>query len=364
MTAHPLITLIAIIILAIVFVAIVMWVMNRGTSNSNCPVAAPLNVRATPSAGMATVTWINAPNATGYNIYVAKSNTVTRGMFDSKIVQASNPNIIQLSPGTYYIRVSSLRKCGNNTVESDLSPTVTVTVPNCPIALLTPPTILVLENSAPGTVELEYSNVSGAVSYNIYRAQNRAVTPSSFDEKVNSQDTNFFFNGLSSNTMQSFVVTSVNACGDEGAPSQMGTITVDCTIPPGVDITKVVPAVGSSLLMWAASPIAVTGYTVYIRQGTDVTKTSFDDKEVLANNVVSFTFTGLAPLTIYSIGVTSSNACGESTLNFAVIKTPGLNGQFDETFDMSGNPAISLPSNLPHVRKVKSIPQKKKATTA
>jgi len=69
-----------------------------------------------------------------------------------------------------------------------------------------------------GAVEVTWNAVTGAASYNIYWATSPGVTPAT-GTKINTLDTGYFHNSLSSANTYYYVITAVDAGGVEGLPS-------------------------------------------------------------------------------------------------------------------------------------------------
>jgi hypothetical protein len=131
---------IIIVVIALVLIVIVLLLYflipylqkkNSNSSGATCTVApsAPTNVSGVASSNTVTVSWTGTSNTDSYNVYVSKQPSVNKGTAD-RVVPSSTTSVqvINLVPITYYFAVTSVNSCG----ESSLSSTVSVTVTTWP----------------------------------------------------------------------------------------------------------------------------------------------------------------------------------------------------------------------------------------
>jgi fibronectin type 3 domain-containing protein len=316
-------TIIVVVVVVVIVVIVIIWWACWSRKGRRSEVPAPTGLTATTSNSTITLNWNAVPGATDYNVYVSNSAGCKHDRFNAKVRVQTNTATLNLPPGTYYFAVSAIKICGQQESESALSNEVSATTPTCPGSNLAVPDVLDAESLGGGQVELEWPGVLDASSYNVYRAQGRPVTTSDYDQVFNSDSTEVLFTGLASGTSQSFIVTSVDACGNETGPSPQVTVTVDCASPPLPEITNVTPTTTSINVQWSALD-GVTGYVVYLNTGSSVGPSNYAVRTVVASSIQSFTFNSLTPSTAYVVGVSATNACGEGSLNVAATNTLGL----------------------------------------
>jgi hypothetical protein len=141
-----------------------------------------------------------------------------------------------------------------------------------------------------------------------------------FDQVFKTDATELLFTSLTSNTKQSFIVTTLDACGKETAPSNEIQLIVDCAAPIQPEITSAASNARGIKVSWAAVDGA-DQYAVYIKKGPTVTFNSFELRQVVTKTILGFTFNGLTPETEYAVAVSAINGCGEGQTNIAVIST-------------------------------------------
>jgi hypothetical protein len=314
---------IVVIIVVVIVVGVAIWWCFSSKQQSD-KVSAPTGLTVSVKSSTITLNWNAVSGASGYNVYVSTSSGVTLSNFGTRVRVGTNTASLNLSPGTYYFAVSTLKMCGLTEKESALSEEVSATTPNCPNTNLVPPSALNVEDIGGGQVELEWPGVLEAAAYNVYRAQGRAVTTSDFDQVFKSEATELLFTGLASGSQQSFIVTTLDSCGKETGPSPMATITVDCAAPAVPEITNSVAGASTVTVSWGEVDGAKQ-YVAYVKQGNSVSKNSYNNRQVLASSLLSFTFTNLTPGTTYALGISSANDCGESALNVIVTNTSQQN---------------------------------------
>lgn len=324
MNRKTLVIVVVIVVIAIVVFFVIWWITKRAQCNAALP--APTGLTAVTKGLVTTLTWNAVPNAQAYNIYIATSSGVTTNATKVRVDGPQTTISLTLKPGTYFFAVSAVTfralsdKDKDDSRESPLSNEASTKTPNCPNSNLSAPTTLNAEVLGSGQVELEWPGVLDAAAYNVYRAQGRPVTTKDYDQLYRSDSTEVVFTELNPNTKQSFLVTTLDACNTESAPSASVTVTVDCATPDAPEITSVTPAATTITLKWGGVTDA-TSYTAYIKKGTSVSSQDNDAFHRLDASLQSVTFTGLHVGTTYAVGVSASNDCGESKLNVAATTT-------------------------------------------
>ena len=148
------------------------------------------------------------------------------------------------------------------------------------------------------TVELSWSAVDGATSYNVYVGEAAAVSV---------KETTYTATDLTPATEYTFTVTAVNE-GGESSASNLVKVTTEALTPlaPVAAATKVTDT--EITLAWEAVAKA-TSYNVYVGEAT----------EAVSVKETTYTATGLTPETEYSFVVTAANEHGESSKPEAVV---------------------------------------------
>jgi len=177
---------------------------------------------------------------------------------------------------------------------------------------VSPPLSVTLTSPQPGTIIANWSTVSGASSYRVYRSiiqPNSSGTLKTIATEVRpifgNSSTTCVFNNLSDPT-QYISVTSLNACG-ESTESTIQDITMSCelTAPTNVTITQNSP--NNLTMTWSSVPNA-SQYDIYIQTSTG----SLVDTVPSSNqNTNSYTFTGSGNITVT---INAVNMCSESAL--------------------------------------------------
>lgn len=307
------VVLIVIIIVAVLVILALWWMAKR----KDCTPPIPKNLSASVSNGLISLAWEEAKGADAYKVYISSEQGINKGNFAVRRLITGTSVTLKLADGTYYFRVSAVKGCNGFEAESDLSNEVSAE-PDCTDANLPPPSALTLDPAGPGAVEVEWRAVRGAGSYVVYRAEGRDVSTSDYDEKVSTDETEVTFSGLASGSTQTFVVVSVNECGNAGEASKLLSYLVDCTNPASADINSVSVATTSITISWDAVS-DTTGYVVYLAEGDSVSKTLYDFTD--STTSTSYIFSGLTAGTEYAVGVDAINLCGEGLLTYTVTTT-------------------------------------------
>jgi len=134
----------------------------------------------------------------------------------------------------------------------------------------TAPTLSITPDTTNKQATLSWPAVSGASSYNLYKATTPGVTTSS--TKVVGVSSPLLQTGLANNTSYYYALTAANGIGESGLSSEVSiSIPVADTSSPSVPVGLTATAASSAQidLTWTASTdnVAVTGYKIY-RGGT------------------------------------------------------------------------------------------------
>ncbi|RXT02861.1 fibronectin type III domain-containing protein [Ammoniphilus sp. CFH 90114] len=163
----------------------------------------------------ANLSWQGVPEATGYVIYV-------NGQLNKNVgPEAVSAEITGLEPGTPYTFAVRALKGEIESADSNVEQIITVPLP---------PSSLLVQDSTPTSITLQWQGSTGAVSYKIY------VVGETTPLMVVTSGTTAQMNGLREDTDYSFEVTALNGNGFESARSDA---VAARTLPalPGLSIT-------------------------------------------------------------------------------------------------------------------------------
>jgi hypothetical protein len=342
LSKRRLVTLVIVIVVAILVIGILWWCFGSSSRSSN--LAAPTNLAVSVSNATINLTWTGVSGATGYRVYVSTHSGVNFNQKGATYDVSQNSASLNLAPGSYYFRVTSLKFCNNRLIQSaTLSNEVATQTPSCPSSNLSTPSSVIVESEGAGTAEVSWRSVLDAASYNVYRAQGSLVTTTTYDQVYNTQATEVLFTGLQAGTSHSFLVTAQDGCGNQTSPSPAVYFNVGCAPPSSVEITQVSATTSSISLNWAALA-GVNTYTLYLKAGTWVNSSSYDQTATVQSNVLTYTFSGLNVGSPYAVAVAAgTTACGEGQMTVVGVDTQRTSLSEDEDVD---KPAVAPPTKV------------------
>jgi fibronectin type 3 domain-containing protein len=165
-----------------------------------------------------------------------------------------------------------------------------------------------------GEVTINWTDVTDATSYNVYRSQISPVTKTT-GTKTTVADNSVAVSGLDNGIKYYFVVTAVNANGESAESVEVSATPVLPSPPTGV---TALPGDATATVQWAAVTGA-TSYNVYHSETSGVTKTTGTKSTGTANSLV---VTGLTNGTPYYFVVTVVVNGLESLESSQVTATP------------------------------------------
>jgi len=224
--------------------------------------ATPANLKAT-AAGISSINidWTAVTDATNYNVYRA----ITADGTYSKLAEITTESAIYVDTElqantTYYYKVTAVNSEG----ESDRSAVAFATTTS-DVGVPATPANLTATATGISSINIDWTAVTDATSYNVYRAMTADGTYSKRAEKT-TESAIYVDTELQANTTYYYKVTAVNSAG-ESAKSAVASATTAKVIsetptPPVVPVVPVIPAV----------PAPTTSYS-----GTSVTSTTTAD---------------------------------------------------------------------------------------
>jgi hypothetical protein len=165
-----------------------------------------------------------------------------------------------------------------------------------------------------GEVTINWTDVTGATSYNVYRSQTSPVTKAT-GTKTTVTDNAVVVAGLDNGIKYYFVVTAVNANGESAVSVEVSATPVLPPVPTGVNAA---PGDNTATIRWT-SVAGATSYNVYRSQTSPVTKTTGTKSTGTDNSLV---ITGLTNGTPYYFVVTVVVNGLESPQSSEVTATP------------------------------------------
>ena len=204
--------------------------------------AAPANLSATLNNGQVNLNWTAVSGATTYNVKRRTGN----GAYSVLTTGVTTPNYTDTSvlPGlTYTYTVSSVNGTGEGTASNEASATLAPAAPT------------LSATAGDGQTTLTWTASTGAVSYNVKRLNDNAVT--------NGTSTTFTDTNLTNGTTYNYVVSAVNSGGESAASNQVSATPLTAPAAP----TDLSATAGDAQvnLSWTA----VSGATSYnLQRGT------------------------------------------------------------------------------------------------
>ena len=270
-----------------------------------------------------TVNWSGGDNSTSYT-YLLNGRATTPSTDNG--LSSKSAVFTDLTPGTMYI----LSITGSNILYSEscfpLPIVTTLSVPP------TQPTNADATDVTDTGFTVIWSGGDGATSYT-YALNDVSVTPST-DNGVSSKSA--VFTGLLPSTSYKVVVTSTNSAGSTSStPFNVSTLVAPPTQPTNADATSVTDT--GFTVIWSGGDVA-TSYSYVLN---DVDTLPSTDNGVSSKSAV---FTGLLPLTSYTVVVTAVNdngSSGSTPFNVSTLPPPPPTSivldNFNAVIDITGS---------------------------
>ncbi|MBL0226652.1 MAG: hypothetical protein IPQ16_14090 [Geobacteraceae bacterium] len=296
------------IIVSTAFLAIIM--VGCSDSGSTSASTAPATVSSTAvDSGSTTVSWATVAEATAYNLYCSTTPDFTPSAAN---LVASTAGTSYTSTGmdylkTYYYKVTAIFNHGEGqpsaSAESKLPP-------------IPPQSVTITGGST--SVKLEWSDVPGATSYNIYKDTASGVSKAKNKGKFEKAVMPHFDTDVTSGTFYYYVVTAVGAGGESIESQEVAAIPASPL--PGAPLNlsaTLTPEVTASVTLTWTEPIsgtAPTAYNVYRSTSTPVAlvnPTRFNP--ILPSSLLQYVDSGLVGGTTYYYVVTALADDGTGT---------------------------------------------------
>ncbi|MFS1512083.1 glycoside hydrolase family 9 protein [Chengkuizengella sp. SCS-71B] len=291
--------------------ALISGVEPGGSGGGNpTPPAAPTGLTASAGAGQVDLSWSGVSGADSYNV---KRSTSAGGTYTTVATGVTSTNYTNagLTNGTtYYYVVSAQNTAGESadSTEASATPQSSVTIPGSPTGLTA--------SAGDGQVDLSWSSVSGADSYNVKRSTSAGGTYTTVATGVTS--TNYTNAGLTNGTTYYYVVSAQNTAG-ESADSTEASATPQSSVTIPGSPTGLTASAGNGQvdLSWSS----VSGADSYnVKRSTSAGGTY----TTVATGITSTNYTnaGLTNGTTYYYVVSAQNTAGESANSTEASATP------------------------------------------
>jgi len=193
------------------------------------PPSTPTSLTATAGYGQISLTWNSSIGATNYNIKRSKTSggEITIASTGGTSTSFTDTNLLD---GTNYFYVVSALNTGGESPNSAEASAAALFSP--------PPTSLIVTATSFGQISLAWSPSAGATSYNVKRSQ----SPTNFTTIASTASTSYNDNSVVNGNTYYYVVTAVNAGGENPTNSPVASGT-----PP-------LPAVPDPRIGWITFP--------------------------------------------------------------------------------------------------------------
>ncbi|RIE03555.1 S8 family peptidase [Cohnella faecalis] len=249
--------------------------------------SAPGGLSSSATSSSLTLYWSGVSGATSYDVSL-------NGTYLANVTGTSY-TFSSLSSGTGYSLGVRAKNASGSSSYSTISATTLSSAPGAPSGLSA--------SSTTSSITLSWSPVSGAASYSLYRNGSLVTTTTS---------TSYTYSGLAGGTSYSVGVSTNNASGS----SAVSSMTVSTQSGSGAPAAPSGLSASSTSNNITLSWLAVSGATSYTLQlnGTTVTTTAS----------TSYTFSGLAANTTYTVGVAAVNGSGSSLFSTSSVATKAV----------------------------------------
>ena len=285
-------------------------ISSPATVTTSLPSAPTANAATGVTNTAFTANWSSASGATGYQLDVSTNNAFSSYLSGYQNLDVGNvlsSSVTGLSPATtYYYRVRAYNGGGTSDNSGTISVTTTVSPPPAPTA-----------NAATSVTNTAFtanwSSASGATGYQLDVSTNNA-----FSNYVSGYQNLDVGNVLSSSVTGLSPVTTyyyrVRAYNGVGASGNSGTISVTTTLspPPAPTANAATGVTNTAFTANWSSASGATGYQLDVSTDNAFGSYVSGYQNLDVGNVVSWSVTGLSPVTTYYYRVRAYNGGGTS----------------------------------------------------
>ena len=275
----------------------------EGSGTTGQGLAAPSGLKAISASAQVALSWGSVAGAASYNLYRGIA-AATPTLYQSGLTAASYTDTGLTNGTVYTYYVAAVNTGGQGASSATVSGTPGGTAPAAPTGLAGTP--------ASGTVALTWNAVSGAASYNVYRATTSGGE-GAVPIKTGAGGTSWSNTGLTDGITYYYQVSAVSSVGE-------GALSTEAQAISGAPLTApVIKAVGGSAqitLSWTT----ISGATSYNLYRTVGGVTVLYQAGLTS---AAYTNTGLTNGTSYAYQAAAVNATGQGTLSNTASATPG-----------------------------------------
>ncbi|MDQ7092112.1 Ig-like domain-containing protein [Desulfosporosinus sp. PR] len=267
-----------------------------GESSQSAPISytvldVPGQVTATPGNAQVTLSWNSVNGATGYNIGRATTSGGNYTTIASNVSDTAYTDTNLTNGTTYYYVVSATSASGGSDNSAEVSTTPQASEISSPSKLLA--------TSGDGQVNLTWTGVSGANSYNVKRSTTSGGVYATIATGLTSS--NYTDTSVINGTTYYYVVTAVSESGESGNSNE-ATATPQVSAPSSPTNLEATTTTGSGTSLTWTAVTGATGYNVkrsataggpYTSIAQNVSGTNYTDTSVTAGATYYYVVTAI-----------------------------------------------------------------------